>query len=91
MLDRNGEVSNERIFVSKLPAPPGGLRTDEKGNLYIAAGDVLIYTPEGTMLRKIETGTRISNLGFGETDLRSLVLTGSGGVWRARLDVKGAY
>jgi len=90
-VDRNGEVSNERIFVSKLPGPPGGLRTDEKGNLYVAAGDVLIYTPEGTLLRKIETGTRISNLGFGETDLHSLVLTGSGGVWRARLDVKGAY
>jgi len=90
-LDRNGEVSNERIFISKLPAPPGGLRTDEKGNLYVAAGDVLIYTPEGKLLRKIETGTRIANLGFGESDMHTLILTGSGGVWRARLDVKGAY
>jgi sugar lactone lactonase YvrE len=90
-LDRNGEVSNERVFVSKLPTPPGGIRTDEKGNLYVAAGDVLIYTPEGTLLRKIETGTRIANLGFGESDMHTLILTGSGGVWRARLDVKGSY
>ncbi len=88
---KNGDVSNERVLLSKLPGPPGGLRTDEKGNLYIVTDGILIYTAQGTLIRKVEMHERVSNIGFGDPDLQSLFITGSGTVLRARLDVKGSY
>src|SRR5579884_3533773 len=42
-LDRGGAASNERVFIPKIEGVPGGLRTDEKGNLYVAAKYVFIY------------------------------------------------
>ncbi len=36
-LDGKGVASKERVVVDKIPGVPDGLRTDEKGNLYVAA------------------------------------------------------
>src|SRR6476620_2079477 len=41
-LDRDGKASGERIAIADLPAGPDGIRTDVKGNLYIAARGVLV-------------------------------------------------
>jgi gluconolactonase len=90
-VDRNGDVSNERVALSKLPGLPGGIRTDEKGNLYIVTDGILIYSPQGALLRKMEMHDRVTNIGFGDPDLRSLFITGSGSVLRAYLEVKGSY
>ena len=43
----NGAASNERVFVDKIHGVPGRLRTDEKGNLYVAAKYVYVYSPQG--------------------------------------------
>jgi gluconolactonase len=90
-LDRNGEASNERVLISGIEGVPGGARVDEKGNLYVASRGVAIYSPEGKLLHTIEVQGRPSNCGFGEGDLRTLFITERGNVYRARLDVKGAY
>jgi sugar lactone lactonase YvrE len=39
----------------------------------------------------IEIHGRPSNCGFGEPDFHTLFITDRGNVYRARLDVKGAY
>ncbi len=90
-VDKNGDTSNERVLVSGLQAVPGGIRVDEKGNLYVTAGAVLIYSPEGKELHRIEIAGHPSNCGFGESDLHTLFVTDGGTVLRIRVDVKGAY
>jgi gluconolactonase len=90
-LDKNGEPSNERVLIADLPAIPGGVRTDEKGNLYIVGGNIAIYSPEGKLLHSLELHERASNCGFGEQDMHTLFVTMGGLVQRMRVDTKGAY
>ena len=89
-LDRGGAASNERVVVSKIPGAPAGLRTDEMGNIYVAAKDVLVYSPEGTLVRSIELAETPSNLAFGDPDFSTLYVTARTSVYRIRLGVKGA-
>lgn len=89
-VDKNGDTSNERVVVAKVDGIPGGMRVDEKGNLFVAAKGIAVYSPDGKLLHTIEIHGGPSNCGFAE-DLMTLVITARGNVYRARLDVKGAY
>lgn len=89
-LDGKGAATNERVLLSGLEGVPGGVRTDEKGNLYIASRHLLIYTPVGKLLRRIELPEAASNCAFGEGDLESLFVTARSQVFRIRVPVKGA-
>jgi gluconolactonase len=88
-LDRSGAASNERVLISGIEGVPDGLKTDEKGNLYIAAKAVLIYTPEGKLIREVPVPEKPSNLAFGDADLESLYVTARTSVFRFRVPVKG--
>jgi gluconolactonase len=88
-LDRNGKASGERIAIPDLPAGPDGIRTDVKGNLYITARGVVVYSPEGKLLGKIAPPVNPRNLTFGDRDLRTLYMVGNS-IFRARLDVAGS-
>ncbi|WP_051669637.1 SMP-30/gluconolactonase/LRE family protein [Bryobacter aggregatus] len=89
-LDGRGNAANERVILEKLDGVPGGLRTDEKGNLYIAANHVLIYSPNGKLLHTLHVSDKPSNLAFGEADLMTLFITAKTSVYRVKLKVKGA-
>jgi gluconolactonase len=88
-LDGRGRASHERIVVPGLPAGPDGIRTDVKGNLYIAARGVLVYSSQGKLLGKIEPAVSPRNLAFGGDDLRTLYMIGNE-LFRVRLDVAGS-
>jgi len=88
-VDKNGETSNERVLISKMQGVPGGIGVDEKGNLYIAAKGIAIYSPEGKPIHVIEMHDVISACAFGEADGKSLMIASRGSVYRARLDGKG--
>jgi gluconolactonase len=90
-LDRNGDASNERVVVANIPGVPGGIRTDEKGNLYIAGKAIHVYSPEGKLLHTIELRRPAANCGFGEIDGKTLFISAGSEVYRARLPLKGAY
>jgi len=90
-LDKSGDASNERVLISNLTGVPGGVRTDDKGNLYIAGTDLSIYNPEGKLLHGLELRSRASNCAFGEPDMHTLFVTMGGLVERLRLETKGAY
>lgn len=90
-LDRAGDASNERVLISSIAGVPDGIRVDEKGNLWIAAAGIAIYSPQGKLLHRMEVHGIPSNLTFGEGDLQSLFITARGNVYRARVDAKGAY
>jgi gluconolactonase len=88
-LDRNGQASNERVAVTDLPAGPDGIRTDAKGNLYVAARGVVIYSPAGQLLGKISPPVNPRNLAFGGEDFRTLYMVGNS-IFRVHLDVPGS-
>jgi gluconolactonase len=87
----NGSASNERVFIDKIVGVPGGLRTDEKGNLYAAGKSVFVYSPKGEMLKEIQLGEKPSNLAFGDKDFTSLYVTAQSALYRVRAGgMKGA-
>jgi len=89
-LDSKGAASNERVLVSGIEGIPDGMRTDEKGNLYLAAKEILVYTPDGKSLGSVALAETPSNLAFGDDDLQSLFVTARTSVYRIRLDAKGS-
>lgn len=89
-LDRQGRASNERVVVSGIDGVPDGMKVDEKGNLYIAARQIAVYTPEGKLLGEIQIPETPSNCAFGDPDFGALYVTARTSVYRIRLNVKGA-
>ncbi|MSV29776.1 MAG: SMP-30/gluconolactonase/LRE family protein [Bryobacterales bacterium] len=89
-LDRNGEPSNERILVKGIEGVPDGIRVDEKGNLYVTAKGVAVYSPLGKLIHTLDLAETPANCAFGDPDLQTLYITARTSVYRVRLDVKGA-
>ena len=89
-LDRAGGASNERVFLPKVEGVPGGLRTDEKGNVYVAAKYLSVYSQRGELLKDIHLSQSPSNLAFGDSDFSTLYVTARSAVYRIRIGVKGA-
>lgn len=89
-VDRTGAASNERVVVSDIEGVPDGMKVDENGNLYVAAKQLLIYSPEGRLIRTIPVAETPSNCAFGDADWKSLFVTARTSVFRFRLDAKGA-
>ena len=89
-VDRNGAVSNERVVVSNIAGVPDGIRTDEKGNIYVTAKGVAVYTPEGKLLHNIELSETPANCAFGDADFQTLYITARTSLYRVRLNVMGS-
>lgn len=67
-----------------------GMTIDRAGNLYCAgATDIWIWNPAGKLLTKIACPTRPINCAFGDSDSRSLYITGFGGLYRQRMNAYG--
>lgn len=89
-LNGGGAALNERVFIERVPGVPAGLRTDEKGDLFVAGRKVYIYSPRAELLREIALSETPSNLAFGDPDLQSLYVTARTSIFRIRVGVKGA-
>jgi gluconolactonase len=93
-LDGKGVASKERVVVDKVSGVPDGLRTDEKGNLYVAANQVYVYSLANNgparLLGEIPVSETPSNIAFGDPDMQTLYITARTSVYRVRLGVKGA-
>jgi gluconolactonase len=89
-LDKAGVPTNERTIISNIEGVPDGIRTDERGNLYVAARALFVYSPQGKLLGTIEVPETPSNCAFGDPDHGTLFITARTSVYRVRLNVKGA-
>ena len=89
-VDKNGAISNERVAISKIAGVPGGICLDEKGNLYVAAKGLAVYTPEGKLLNTFDLAEPPSKCAFGDHDLQTLYITARSSLYRVHLDVKGS-
>ena len=84
-VDRDGDASNERQAVSTIDGIPLGIRTDDKGNLYVAAKGIAVYSPEGKLLSTIPVAETPSNCAFGDSDMQTLYITARTSLYRVRL------
>lgn len=89
-LDRSGAATNERVLIEKTRGVPGGIRCDEKGNLYIASKGISIFDGQGKHLRDFELPEATTNLAFGEGDLQSLFVSTQTSIYRVRVPYQGA-
>lgn len=95
-LDGKGGVASKRLFadasaeaVAGMPGLPDGMAIDQAGNLFATGpGGVLIFSPEGKRLGRIDTGTAIANAAFGD-DGRTLYITSNNMLVRLRTRTKG--
>lgn len=95
-LNDKGEVLDKRVFadVSDLVGPdapglPDGLAVSVGGHLFATGpGGVLIFSPQGKRLGRIETGTAIANCAFGD-DGRTLYMTSHNFIARVRVLTHG--
>jgi gluconolactonase len=71
--------------VGKVDGIPKGLRTAQDGSLYVAASDIVVYSPEGKLLSTIPVAETPSNCVFGDADSQTLYITARTSVYRVRL------
>jgi len=78
-LDKQGNISNKRLFHQFPDFGMDGMRCDAKGNLYVTRhgkGTVAILSPEGKLLHEIQLkGTKPSNITFGGVDGKTCYVT----------------
>jgi len=67
----DGTISNLKLFAEQ-----GGesVTVDDKGNVYIAAGQVFVYNPSGNLIDTIDIPERPSQLLFGGSDGSTLFI-----------------
>jgi gluconolactonase len=89
-LEKDGSATNERTLISGIEGIPDGIRTDEKGNLYVAAREIYVYNGAGKQISHINLGETPSNLAWGDNDFGTLYVSARTSVYRIRLDTKGS-
>jgi gluconolactonase len=89
-LDGKGAASNERLIVEKIDGVPDGMKVDEKGNLYVTAKNVDVFSPQGKPIHSIQIPEIPANVSFGDGDYMSLYITARTTVYKTRVPVKGS-
>ena len=82
----DGSLSNPKLFAEEGEA---GVTTDVEGNVYIAAGNILVYDGSGKYLGLIEVPERPTNLVFGGKDRQTLFVAARSSLYAVRTRFKG--
>jgi sugar lactone lactonase YvrE len=82
----DGAISNVRLFADR-----GGecVTVDEKGNVYIAAGQVFVYNPAGDLIDTIDIPERPSQLLFGGSDGHTLFILARSSLYAVQTRYRG--
>ena len=82
----NGGLQNFRLFAEQGGE---GLCVDLRGNVYIAAGQVYVYSPEGKLIDTIEVPERPTQVVFGGVDGRTLFIPARTSLYCVKTRYKG--
>jgi gluconolactonase len=85
-IEKDGVPANEHVLISGIEGIPNGIRVDEKGNLYVAAKEVYIYTSAGKRISQINIGETPSNLAWGDNDFGTLYVAAHTSMYRVQMD-----
>lgn len=81
-VDAEGTLKDARLFVDRAAE---GVAVDAEGNVYLAAGDVEVYSPAGVLLETIGVPERPVQLSFGGKDGRTLFMAARSSVYAVRM------
>ncbi|WP_394951158.1 SMP-30/gluconolactonase/LRE family protein [uncultured Helicobacter sp.] len=74
-LDKDNNLSQERIFATFKEGFPDGIKVDSKGNVWSSGKNgILVFSPNGTLLGEIIVGNVVGNLAFGVNEANKPVL-----------------
>jgi sugar lactone lactonase YvrE len=85
-VDVDGTISNLKLFAEQGGE---GVTSDEKGNVYIAAGQVFVYNPAGHLIDTIEIPERPLQLLFGGSDRNTLFILARSSLYAVQSRFKG--
>ncbi len=93
----DNRLENGRLFVDMMPGMADGIRCDEDGNLWAAAGwagpgfdGVHCYAPDGTRIGQIHLPEICANLCFGGVNKNRLFMAGSQSLYAVYVETAGA-
>jgi gluconolactonase len=89
----DGKISGGQVWA-ELTGPgegrPDGMKFDGAGNLYCTGpGGLHVLDPNAQCLGVIRTPERLTNIAWGDDDLKSLYLTGVTALYRIRVETPG--
>jgi gluconolactonase len=97
VVDDGSRLSNRRILISAGPGTPDGFRCDEDDNLWCGWGmgspeldGVMVFTPEGEPIGRIELPERCANLCFGGLKRNRLFMAASQSLYALYVNTRGA-
>jgi hypothetical protein len=79
----DGSLSDVKPFVEQ--GAEALAQDRETGLVYLAAGDIHVYDPKGTLVRTIEVPERPTSLAFGDSDGRTLYITSRHSLYALRV------
>ena len=79
----DGSLSNPRLFAEEGEA---GIAADAHGNVYIAAGNILVYDSSGKQIGAIEVPERPTSLAFGGSDRQTLFIAARSSLYSVRME-----
>ncbi len=82
----DGNLSGLKLFAN---LGGEGVAVDAEGRVYIAAGQIYVYSPAGQQIEIIETPERPIQVVFGGNDGRTLFIAARTSLYAARLRAKG--
>ena len=95
----DGTLRNFRTFATlvrprnaqgaEVPVNGDSMCVDEAGRVYIAAGGVQVFSPEGKHLGTIPTPLRAQAPAFAGTDKKTLYVVGAGAVYKVAMLARG--
>ena len=78
----DGSLKNFRLFAERGGE---GVAVDTRGNVYLAAGQVHVYAPDGKLLQTIEVPERPLQVVLGGPDHRTLFIPARTSLYSVRL------
>ncbi|MDH6534169.1 gluconolaconase [Parabacteroides sp. 52] len=82
-IDKNGQWINPRLFAE---TGENDVAVDNKGNVYIPAGEIAVYDTDGNFLENINVPERPSSIVFGGKDKKTLYIGARTSLYRVRID-----
>ena len=81
-VDAEGTLTNAKLFADQGGE---GLVVDTAGNVYLAAGQIYVYSPAGALLETIEVPERPLQLAFGGADGKTLFIAARTSLYALRM------
>lgn len=85
-INPDGSLGNKTLFAL---SGSDGMTIDEKGNIYLSAGKILVFNPEGQKIGEISLPEAPTNLCFGGKKRNILFMTARTSVYTLKMRVKG--